>query len=235
MNIVILSVVHFSKFGCFFVTVVAMAKIAALVEEVRRLREEVKAGQEETSRKLARSGRKDSYSFKRKANKIQHRFNEDVEEKLDEAEVAVAKAEPTAEGHTKEALGKIQEASAEDVFSAGDWPLLRDLQKPELQQLAAGLPDVVLSGRAESTTKKYFGAFQRWKVWAESMGIVPSFPVKGMHLALYMQHLSMAKHSRSAVEEVVHALAWVHKMAGIEGVAISPVRAGGFETNTKQT
>ena len=102
------------------------------------------------------------------------------------------------------------------MFSAGDWPLLRDLQKPELQQLAAGLPDVVLRGKADSTTKKYLGAFQRWKVWAESMEIVPSFPVKGMHLALYMQHLSTAKHSRSAVEEVVHALAWVHKMAGIE-------------------
>ena len=87
VNIVILSVVHFSKFSCFF-TVVAMADIAALIEEVRRLQEEVKAGQEETSRKLARSGRKDSYSFKRKANEIQHWFNEDVEEKLDEAEVA---------------------------------------------------------------------------------------------------------------------------------------------------
>ena len=109
------------------------------------------------------------------------------------------------------------------MFSAGDWPLLRDLQKPELQQLAAGLPDVVLSGRADSTTKKYLGAFQRWKVWAESMEIVPTFPVKGMYLALYMQHLNTAKHSRSAVEEVVHALAWVHKMAGIESPTESPL------------
>ena len=43
--------------------------------------------------------------------------------------------------------------------------------------------------------------------------IVPSFPGKGMHLVLYMQHPSMAKCSRSALEELVHALAWVHKMA----------------------
>ena len=112
---------------------------------------------------------------------------------------------------------------SKDVFSAGDWPLTQDMQKPELQQLAAGLPDVVLSGRADSTNKKYLGAFQRWKVWAESMEIVPSFPVKGMHLALYMQHLNTAKHSRSAVEEVVHALAWVHKMAGIESPTESPL------------
>ena len=64
------------------------------------------------------------------------------------------------------------------MFSAGDWPLLRDLQKPELQQLAAGLPDVVLSGRADSTTKKYLGAFQ-----VEGMGGVngnsTNFPRNG--------------------------------------------------------
>ena len=51
----------------------------------------------------------------------------------------------------------------------------------------------------------------------------PSFPVKGMHLALYMQHLNTAKHSSSAVEEVVHAQAWVHKMAGIESPTESPL------------
>ena len=56
-----------------------------------------------------------------------------------------------------------------DLFSAGDWPLLYDLQKPELQQFARGLPDVVLSGRADSTINKYLSAFQRWKVWAKSM------------------------------------------------------------------
>ena len=95
------------------------------------------------------------------------------------------------------------------MFSAGDWPLLRD---PELQLLAAGFPDVVLRGLT-ALQRNTLVLFQRWKVWAKAMEIVPSFPVKGMHLALYscMQHLSTSKHSRSAVEEVVHALAWVHK------------------------
>ena len=73
----------------------------------------MKAGQEETSRKLARSGRKASYTFKRKANEIQHRFNGDMADKLNEAEAAVAKVEPTAEGRMKEVLGKIKEALAE--------------------------------------------------------------------------------------------------------------------------
>jgi len=47
-----------------------------------------------------------------------------------------------------------------------------------------------------------------------------------MHLALYMQHLNTAKHSRSAVEEVVHAQVWVHKMAGIESPLVQSVLEG---------
>ena len=31
-----------------------------------------------------------------------------------------------------------------------------------------------------------------------------------------MQHVSESKHSKSAVEEVVHALAWLHRVADIE-------------------
>ena len=103
-----------------------------------------------------------------------------------------------------------------DVFSAGVWPLLGNLEDPELRRLAAGLPAVVMQSRADSTTKKYLGAFQRWKTWAEARQGVPSFPVKGIHLALYMQHVSESKHSKSAVEEVVHALAWLHRVADIE-------------------
>jgi hypothetical protein len=41
------------------------------------------------------------------------RCNEDMEDKLDKVEVAITKAEPTTEGHTKEALEKIKDAVAE--------------------------------------------------------------------------------------------------------------------------
>ena len=63
-----------------------------------------------------------------------------------------------------------------------------------------------------------------------------SFPEKDMHLALYMQHLNTAKHSKSAVEEVVHAQARVHKMTGIESprVIIGAICVRGYEKNTKQ-
>jgi hypothetical protein len=46
------------------------------------------------------------------------------------------------------------------------------------------LPTTVLSSRADSTTRKYLGAFKRWKLWAEARQGVPVFPVQEIHLAL---------------------------------------------------
>ena len=58
--------------------------------------------------------------------------------------------------------------SIAEVFSTGVWPLLGNLEDPELQRLARELPAVVLSSRADSTTKNYLGAYRRWKAWADS-------------------------------------------------------------------
>ena len=76
---------------------------------------------------------------------------------------------------------------------------------------------------ADSTTKKYLGAFQRWKTWAEARRGVPSFPVQDIHLVLYLQHLSESIQSKSAVEEAVHAVSWLHQMAGLPSIAGSPI------------
>ena len=107
-----------------------------------------------------------------------------------------------------------------DVMGAGVWPLLKDLEDPELRRLAQSLPATVLRSRADSTTKKYLGVYQRWKTWAEARREVPAFPVKDIHLALYPQHLSESVQSRAAVdlEEAVHALSWLHEVAGLESV-----------------
>ena len=54
-------------------------------------------------------------------------------------------------------------------------------------------------------------------------GGVPSFPVQDIHLVLYLQHLSESIQSKSAVEEVVHAVSWLHQMAGLSSIAGSPI------------
>ena len=102
----------------------------------------------------------------------------------------------------------IDVAQKHRVFTSGAWPLLSNLEDPELQRLAQALPATVLKSRADSTTKKYLGAYQRWKTWADARQGVPSFPVQELHLVLYMQHLSESTESKASVEEAVHALSW---------------------------
>eukprot|EP00731_Ephydatia_muelleri_P022793 Em0015g376a len=75
------------------------------------------------------------------------------------------------------------------VFTAGAWLLLSNLENPELQRLPQALPATVLSSRADSITKKYLRAYQRWKtlsskgwhrhyqllqVMVEASGLAPS-------------------------------------------------------------
>ena len=103
----------------------------------------------------------------------------------------------------------------------GAWESLKDLDDNELQSLAAGLPETVLKCRAMSTTKKYLGAYKRWKAWATSHKL-PFFPAEIPHVALYLQHLKETKYSKSAVEEAVNALGWVHTMVGKPSPASSP-------------
>ncbi|KAL5500359.1 hypothetical protein EMCRGX_G011906 [Ephydatia muelleri] len=98
-------------------------------------------------------------------------------------------------------------------------PLLgNNLENPELRRLAQSLPAKVLRSRADTTTKKYLGAYQRWKIWADTRQGVPSFPVPDLHLVLYVQHLSGSTESKAAVEEAVHAISWVHGLAGLQPV-----------------
>ena len=96
----------------------------------------------------------------------------------------------------------------------GSWKLLDELDDPELKDLASRLPSTVLHSRADSTVKKYLGAFRRWKVWAAAHKLSP-LPAKPHEFALYLQHLSEKTESKAAVEEAVNALAWMHSSAGL--------------------
>ena len=71
-----------------------------------------------------------------------------------------------------------------DVLQAGKWQLLKDLEDPELRHLADVFPTTVLHSRANSSTRKYLGAFKRWKAWAAEHHI-PVFPAQAHHVALY--------------------------------------------------
>lgn len=109
-----------------------------------------------------------------------------------------------------------------EVLQHGEWSLLAELEDPELIRLANQLPATLLQSRASSSTKKYAGAFKRWKAWASSHHL-PTFPTQTHHVALYLQHLAEQTKSKSAAEEAVNALAWVHGLAGINSPTNNPV------------
>ena len=65
-------------------------------------------------------------------------------------------------------------------------------------------------------------AFRCWKTWAQSHKL-PAFPAEVGHLALYLQHIGNQLGSKSAAEEAINALSWVHGLAGIDSPAANPL------------
>ena len=99
-------------------------------------------------------------------------------------------------------------------MGTGVWRTLKDMQDPENKGLVTSLRSTVLASRTPATVNKYLGAFLRWKHWANAHREVAVFPVKGTEFALYLQHLGDTTGSKSAVEEAVHSVGWVHELAG---------------------
>jgi len=91
------------------------------------------------------------------------------------------------------------------------WCAVLNLHNPELQWLAKDLTKAVMCSKATSLTKKYLGAFKRWRVCAASHQIM-TFPLMAVHLAPHLRHLGEAKASKSAVGETVNR---AYSMAGI--------------------
>ena len=87
--------------------------------------------------------------------------------------------------------------------------------------MARKLPTTILHSRADSTVKKYLGAFRRWKTWATSHNLVP-IPAKPHEVALYLQHLGDRTQSKSAAEEACNVLSWIHSSAGITSPSTHP-------------
>lgn len=52
---------------------------------------------------------------------------------------------------------------------------------------------------------------------------VPSFPAQEAHIVLYLQHLNQSVQSKSAIEEAVNALSWLHQVSGLPPVSGLPL------------
>ena len=102
------------------------------------------------------------------------------------------------------------------VFQSAMWSNLQaavpwdDL---ELRSLADSLHDVALAGRAPSNATKYSATYARWKRWARAQGL-PAFPASPYHFVLYLRHLMEEAKTAAPIESAIHAIAWVHHLAG---------------------
>ena len=91
---------------------------------------------------------------------------------------------------------------------------MKDLEDPELNDLSSRLPHMIMHNCADSTVKKYCGAFRRWKTWAVAHKLLP-IPARLHEFALYLQFIGERSGSKSAAEEACNALSWVHSISGL--------------------
>ena len=146
-------------------------------------------------RKLEKGVRHDPYIIIRRGNENQYCFCEEIADHLNSSSCVVVRQPWTGQ----------RKALREDVFSSGVWPLLSNLEDPELRRLAKALPATVLRCKADSTAKKYLGAYQRWKTWAEARRVWGGggggmFPCTAHPFGAVLA----APQSKSAVEEAGH-------------------------------
>ena len=72
--------------------------------------------------------------------------------------------------------------------------------------------------------QKYTRSFDRWKKWAAQYPEISEFPAQPAHVALYLQHLIETSEAKTAVDDAVNALAWVHELGGLPSPSHPTVR-----------
>ena len=100
----------------------------------------------------------------------------------------------------------------------GTWKELKTLDDPGLQELVARLPGTIAWSHADSTVKKYLGAFRRRETWATKQGF-EALPARDYQVALHLQHLEDTTKSKAEATDV---LAWVHSTSGLPSPSACP-------------
>ena len=80
------------------------------------------------------------------------------------------------------------------------------------------LPDILRKSRADSTDKKYHGAFSRFHKWALSNGLRSRdiLPAKAFTVAIYLVSLIQSSNSSSSVVAAFYGIRWFHDLYGLE-------------------
>ena len=82
---------------------------------------------------------------------------------------------------------------------------------PNSGDLAGRMASYLMSSKAETTNKKYFGQFNRFKSFCESKGF-QSKPASPIHVAIYLTHLLDMKASFHVISAAFYSIKWVHEI-----------------------
>ncbi|XP_068224516.1 uncharacterized protein [Palaemon carinicauda] len=80
------------------------------------------------------------------------------------------------------------------------------------------IPELLVSARADSITKSYMNAFQRWRFWASSnsVGEEDVLPAKPFIFALYLCSLVQIASTPSPVTKAFYSVKYVHDFYGLK-------------------
>ena len=107
-------------------------------------------------------------------------------------------------------------SNVSDIFKAGIWEGLNEIQDESLKELAKDLPELAMACRSKGTVKNYLTAFNRFKNWAKDYDEIDILPAKPTYVALYLSHLSRISVTHSPISLGYYAISWAHKTAGFE-------------------
>lgn len=90
-----------------------------------------------------------------------------------------------------------------------------DFTDPELRNLASTLPDLIENAYAKSTLKKYKPAWNKWINFTNSFQEINACPADPLHVALYLNHLTIRREKVGAVTSAFLAIRWGHIKSGL--------------------
>ncbi|XP_061166904.1 uncharacterized protein LOC133175804 [Saccostrea echinata] len=126
-----------------------------------------------------------------------------------------------------------------DIFKVGRWTGLNcGLQDHRLAEFASELPRYCITSKAENTAKQYRYAFNTFCKWCSSFNPrIQSLPASENNIALYTIHLAKQYKSSGKIHSAIHAISWVHNLAGYiepcDSALVKTIKEGAIRETSK--
>ena len=107
-------------------------------------------------------------------------------------------------------------------FTGTIWSNLNDVKNDEIKELALSLPEVVMSARAATTTKKYEHGWSKWLEWCKDKDEVNSVPANPFFVATYINCVLRNANNKGALVAAFYGIRWGHHINGVESPTDHP-------------